>query len=82
MPNKTRKGRVTAGAEGPTVGITIRPSIVLLSYYEEVAERANRMLRSKGERGRVSVQQVMLQRLRSLPAFQAHVAKDKESGST
>ncbi|MGS0741118.1 hypothetical protein ACVBEF_04660 [Glaciimonas sp. GG7] len=61
-----------------TIGITLRPELELLAHYEEIALRANRMFLTKGERGNVSAQQVMLQRMRSLPSWQARLKKKIE----
>lgn len=58
-----------------TTGLTIRPDIHLLAYYEHVAARANRVQVAKGLRGNVTVQKVMLHWLRSLPAYQRSLKK-------
>ncbi len=58
-----------------TTGLTLRPDVELLRYYEGVAARANQMQVAKGLRGNVTVQKVILHRLRSLPAYQRSVKK-------
>lgn len=63
-----------------TTAITLRPEVPLLVYYERVAERANRMRLEKGLRGNVTVQQVILHRLRTLPAYQSSLGSGSEEG--
>lgn len=70
MERKTKSvTKVFVRERSNTTSLTLRPEIPLLVYYEQVAARANRMLVASGRRGNVTVQQVMLQRLRSLPGF-------------
>lgn len=66
---------LVGGGKSKTAGLTLRVDIPLLKYYEQVAARVNRMLMAKNERGNVTVQKVMLHRLRSLPAFQSSLKK-------
>lgn len=54
-----------------TVGLTLRVDRTLLGHYEEIVARANRMRFAHGARGNVTVQQVILHRMRSLPSWQA-----------
>lgn len=61
-----------------TFPLTLRLERNLLAYYEQVAQRANRLLVVAGRRGNVTVQQVILHRLRSLPAYRRFV----EMGNT
>lgn len=60
-----------------TEPLTLRPERQLLMYYEQVAQRANRMLVAAGRRGNVTVQQVILHRLESLPAYRRFVEMSK-----
>lgn len=77
--NKT-KGRGAPLKSPATTSITLRPDVELLAFYERVTERANRLRISKRERGNLTVQQVILHRLRSLPAYKVFKAGQK-SGS-
>jgi hypothetical protein len=62
-----------------TLGITLRPERDLLAHYEEIVSRANRLRVSAGERGNVTVQQVILHRMRSLPSWQAHCKRNSKN---
>lgn len=70
------------GAGDKTTGITLRPEVQLLAHYEEIALRANRMFLAKGVRGNVTAQQVMLQRLRGLPSYEAQVKRKNRENSS
>lgn len=67
----------SSGKRRDTLPLTLRVERDLLGYYERVAQKANRLLIAAGKRGNVTVQQVMLQRLRSLPAYRRFVEKSK-----
>lgn len=58
-----------------TKAITLRPDVQLLRFYEEVTARANALQLSRGLRANLTVQQVMLHRLKSLPGYRAKVAR-------
>lgn len=60
-----------------TFPLTLRLEHDLLTYYEQVTQRANRLLVAAGLRGNLTVQQVILHRLRSLPAYRRFVEKGK-----
>lgn len=64
MHDKTSKKKAT-------FPLTLRADRALLMHYEEIAARANRILLARGERSNVTVQQVILHRMRSLPSWQA-----------
>lgn len=60
-----------------TFPLTLRLERELLAFYERVAQRANRGLVAAGRRGNVTVQQVILHRLRGLPAYRRFVEMRK-----
>lgn len=60
-----------------TVPLTLRMERDLLTYYEQVAQRANRFLVMRGQRGNLTVQQVILHCLRRLPAYRRFVEMSK-----
>lgn len=64
-------GKKRVGKKLETVGITLRPSIELLNHYKEIAMRANRMASAKGNYGNITFQDVILQRMGSLPSWKS-----------
>lgn len=62
-----------AKGSGDTVGLTLRAEKHLLAHYEEIAVRANRLRVKAGQRGNITVQQVILHRMRSLPSYRRAV---------
>lgn len=52
-----------------TMAITLRPGRDLVAYYQRVAIRANQMRAKLGQTPNLTMQQVMLHRLATLPAY-------------
>ncbi len=77
MSAMTRKRDNSDVSKAPleTKAITLRPELELLRFYEELTAEANAIQLSRGLRANLTVQQVLLRQLRSLPRYQEWVAK-------